>query len=100
MAVAALNASIELVLQRQPLLNRTAAAVLAVTEFNAAARALWTQTIVTARQARPRCRWGFYGKPFGILTDSSLFPPYVTPYTRAVSDAYQVRMEPSFLRIP
>ena len=89
MAVAALNGSMQLVLQRQPQLNRSAAAALAVTEFNAAARALWTQTIVAAKQARPRCRWGFYGKPLGLLTDSSLYPPYVTPYTRAVSDAYQ-----------
>jgi hypothetical protein len=89
MAVAALNGSMQLVLQRQPQLNQTTAAALAVAEFNAAARALWTRTIVAAKQARPRCRWGFYGKPFGLLTDSSLYPPFVTPYTRAVSDAYQ-----------
>ena len=85
MASAALNASMHLVLQRRPGLNSSAAAALAASEFNAAARALWTRTLLAAKQARPRCRWGFYAKP---MTEN-IFEPFTSPFVREVGDAYQ-----------
>ena len=85
MAAAALNASVEIVLRRQPGLNRSAAAALAATEFNTAARALWTRTLVAAKQARPRCRWGFYAKP---MTEN-LYQPFSSPFTRKVGGELQ-----------
>ena len=81
----AMNASIALVLQRQPWLNRTAAAALAAAEFNAAARELWTATLEVAESVRPDCHWGFYGKP----ETEDIVPPFVDAYDRAVGDAYQ-----------
>jgi hypothetical protein len=84
MAAAALNASVRHLLQRQPGgLNASAAATRAATEFNAAARALWTRTLVAAKQARPKCRWGFYAKP---MTEN-LFQPFASPFIEAVGNA-------------
>lgn len=60
---AAMNASVALVLKAQPGLNVSAAAAVAAAEFNAAARAVWSTTIETAKKTRPDCHWGFYGKP-------------------------------------
>jgi|EP01047_Picozoa_sp_COSAG01_P059654 hypothetical protein len=85
MASAVMNASMHLVLRRQPSLNSSAAAALAVTEFNAAARAMWTRTLMAARRTRPRCRWGFYAKP---MTEN-LFEPFTSPFIKEVGDAYQ-----------
>jgi hypothetical protein len=59
--------------------------VVAVAEFNAAARALWTETLEVARRTRPRCLWGLYGKP---LTED-IFSPFVDQNDRAINDLYQ-----------
>lgn len=96
MAAAALNASMQLVLQRQPTLNSSTAAMLAATEFNAAARALWSRTLTAAKQTRPRCKWGFYSKPMV----ENLFKPFVSPFIRAVNDAYQWMFDESTALFP
>jgi hypothetical protein len=82
---AAINASKAAVLRKEPALNATAAIAAAVANFNAAARKVWTKTLEVARQTRPRCRWGFYGKPGA---DQINFP-FVDANDRAVNDAYQ-----------
>ena len=83
----ALNASVARVLAVQPGLNVSTAAALAVAEFNAAARVLWTTTLQVAQKTRPDCHWGFYGKP----ETEDIVPPFVDPFDRAVGDAFQVR---------
>jgi hypothetical protein len=82
---AAMNASVALVLRRQPGLNSSAAAAIAAAEFNAAARVLWSTTLEVAQKTRPHCHWGFYGKP----ETEDITPPFVDGYDRAVGDAYQ-----------
>ena len=80
-----LNASIARVLQRQPALKAAAAAAVAVAEFNGAARALWTKTLEVAKQTRPQCNWGFYGKPLS----GSINPPFMDGKARAINDEFQ-----------
>ena len=80
------NRSIELVLSQHPGWSVAEATPVAKQQFEAAAKALWLETLALAKALRPHGKWGWYNFAH-CMSGCSMLP---LPHTTADSDAAAV----------